>query len=219
MRSETFESYRHLQESIGLDIEIKEPKDLEELYQLASSIIINTQKKIAQKFKLKTNLQFPPVANIPVFTYTEVVSLLNENGSPVMYGEDLGLISEAKLGQIIKKTYQSDIFVIKDYPDTIKKFYTKKKEGGKTETFDIIVCGWELVSGAIRQTDGEQIRRSMMISGINADNYTFYISIVDGAVSHGGFCIGIDRLIAKILELEMVSDAVVFPRTFKKLVP
>lgn len=218
-RSETSESYRHLQESIGLDVEIKEPKNLKELYLQACSIIIYSNKEIVNKFKIKSKVILPKAEEVPVLTYSEAVSILNENGSPVMYGEDLGLISEAKLGQIVKKKHGSDIFVIKDYPDTIKKFYTKKKSGGLTETFDIIVCGWELVSGAIRQTDGKEIKKSMMISGLNIDNYAFYISIVDGAVSHGGFCIGIDRLLAKILELEMISDAVVFPRTFKKLVP
>lgn len=134
-------------------------------------------------------------------------------------GDDLGLVSEAKLGQLIKSRNASDIFVIKDYPDTIKKFYTKNKSGGLTETFDVIVDGWELVSGAIRQTDGEQIRKSMLLSGIDISNYEFYISIIDKAVDHGGFCLGLDRLIAKILDKEMISDAVPFPRTYKRLIP
>lgn len=218
-RAETFESYRHLQESIGLDVEMKNPRGLEELYLLACSIISHSNTDVQKKCGIKNNLQFPAPGDIPVLTYETAVHTLNESGNPVTFGEDLGLVSEAKLGQIIKKKFNSDIFVIRDYPDTIKKFYTKKKEPGLTETFDVIVCGWELVSGAIRQTNGEQIRKSMAISGIDPETYSFYISIVDGAVSHGGFCIGIDRLLAKILELEMVSDAVVFPRTFKKLIP
>ena len=59
----------------------------------------------------------------------------------------------------------------------------------------------------------------MLLSGVDATNYEFYISIVDKAVSHGGFGMGLDRLIAKILDKEMVSDAVLFPRTYRRLIP
>lgn len=218
-RKETSESYRHLQESIGLDIELKNPKNLENLYYLACQIIKKVNDDLVKTFSLTNHLILPEIDKIPVLTYSETVKLLQENGNPVTLGDDLGLVSEAKLGQLIKSRNASDIFIIKDYPDTIKKFYTKNKSGGLTETFDIIVDGWELVSGAIRQTDGEQIKKSMLLAGIDISNYEFYISIVDKAVDHGGFCLGLDRLIAKILDKEMVSDAVPFPRTYKRLIP
>jgi len=218
-RQETSESYRHLQESIGLDIELKNPENLESLYYLACQIIKKVNDDLITTFGFASHLILPEINKIPVLTYYEAVKLLQENGNPVTMGDDLGLVSEAKLGQLIKGSYDSDIFVIKDYPDTIKKFYTKNKHGGLTETFDIIVDGWELVSGAIRQTDGEQIKKSMLLSGIDISNYEFYISIVDKAVDHGGFCIGLDRLIAKIMNKEMVSDVVPFPRTYKRLIP
>lgn len=59
----------------------------------------------------------------------------------------------------------------------------------------------------------------MLLSGVDATNYEFYISIVDKAVTHGGFGMGLDRLIAKILDKEMASDAVLFPRTSRRLIP
>jgi aspartyl/asparaginyl-tRNA synthetase len=174
---------------------------------------------LQKSFGVRSHLILPEIDKIPILTYYEAVKLLQENGNPVTMGDDLGLVSEVKLGQLVKLRNASDIFVIKDYPDTIKKFYTKNKPGGLTETFDVIVDGWELVSGAIRQTDGEQIRKSMLLSGIDINNYEFYISIVDKAVDHGGFCLGLDRLIAKVLDKEMVSDAVPFPRTYRRLIP
>lgn len=218
-RKETIESYRHLQESIGLDIEISQPRSLENLYVIACEIIRSVNSELVKKFKLKNKLILPEMKKIPVFTYLEAIKMLQGNGNPVVVGDDLGLVGEAKLGQLIYRKYNSSICIIKNYPDTIKKFYTKNKYKGLTETFDIIVDGWELVSGAIRQTDGTLIKKSMMLSGIPVKNYSFYLSIVDKAIEHGGFCIGLDRLMAKILNKEMVSDAVLFPRTTKKLIP
>jgi aspartyl/asparaginyl-tRNA synthetase len=60
------------------------------------------------------------------------------------------------------------------------------------------------------------IEKSMRLAGINSADHEFYLSIVDGAVRHGGFCLGFDRLIAKLLDFETVSEAVIFPRTFEK---
>lgn len=218
-RKETSESYRHLQESIGLDVEMQNPQNLQNLHELACKLIKNTNDYLVEKCQLTKHLLIPAIDKIPVLTYHEAVGLLRENGNPVTRGEDFGLVSEAKLGQLIKKKYDSDILVIKDYPDTIKKFYTKQKEAGLTETFDVIVDGWELVSGAIRQTDGGLIRKSMQLLDISPLGYEFYINIVDGAPEHGGFCLGLDRLLAKILDKEIISDAVPFPRTYKRLIP
>ncbi len=218
-RKEIDESYRHLQESIGLDVEMQNPQNVQRLYELACTLIKNTNNYLVEKFHLTNHLCIPSLDKIPVLTYHEAVELLRANGNPVTRGEDFGLVSEAKLGQLVKKKYNSDVLVIKDYPDTIKKFYTKQKDGGLTETFDVIVDGWELVSGAIRQINGSLIRKSMRLSDLNPYDYEFYINIVDGAPEHGGFCLGLDRLLAKILDKEMVSDAVPFPRTYKRLIP
>lgn len=218
-RKEVTESYRHLQESIGLDVEMQEPSEVRELYELACTLIKNTNDYLITKFQLSNHLSIPAIKDIPVLTYHEAVDLLRETGHPVTRGDDFGLVSEAKLGQLIRKKYGSDILVIKDYPDTIKKFYTQRKGNGLTETFDIIVDGWELVSGAIRETNGDRIRKSMQLSDINPADYEFYIGIVDGAPIHGGFCLGLDRLLAKILDKELVSEAVPFPRTYKRLIP
>lgn len=218
-RNEANESYRHLQESIGLDIEMQKPKNLQELYELACLIIQKTNQQIIKKFNLNNHLIIPDIKSIPVLTYDEAVNLLRKNGHPVIRGEDFGLVSESKLRQIIKKEFRCDILVIKNYPDTIKKFYTKQKSKGLTETFDIIVDGWELVSGAIRQTDGVLIRKSMKLSDIHTADYEFYISAIDKSIEHGGFCLGLDRLMAKILDFDIITDAVPFPRTHKKLIP
>ena len=214
-RKETSDSYRHLFETMGLDIEMRNPKNLSVLYKMVLSIV----KYVFENIPSKTNLIIPNVNKVPVITYKEAIMLLKNNGENVVCGDDLGLVGEMNLSKIIFKKYKTDIFVIKNYPDTIKKFYTKTREKGLTETFDVILGGWEIASGAIRQTDGEQIRRSMLISGINPSDYEFYISVVDGAVEHGGFGLGVDRLVAKVLNLDMVHDAVLFPRTHNKLIP
>lgn len=218
-RKEEKTTYRHLAESMGLDVEYSNPASLEEVYNLAYSTILELDKKIRKKAKVKQVLHLPAVDDIPTLTYSECIELLRSKGYSIRYGQDLGLIGESRLGQIISKERHSDAFIVINYPDNIKKFYTKKKAGGETETFDIIVDGWELVSGALRNTNRIEIEKSMLLSGVNIADYDFYLSIVSGSAPHGGFCLGLDRLISKTIGLEIVAESTPFPRTAETLIP
>jgi aspartyl/asparaginyl-tRNA synthetase len=219
-RAEESTTYRHLLESIGLDVEFASPKGLEAVYGLAYTTILAADKAITEVANMKkSTLTLPPLPKVPVLTYGECVLLLRSKGYDIKYGQDLGLTSEYRLGAIIKKERKSDALIITNYPDTIKKFYTMKRENGETETFDIIIDGWELVSGALRNTKREQIEKSMMLSGVNTGDYSFYLSVVSDAVPHGGFCLGLDRMIAKSMDLEIVSETSPFPRTAESLIP
>ncbi|KKT13263.1 MAG: Aspartate-tRNA ligase [Candidatus Falkowbacteria bacterium GW2011_GWF2_43_32] len=218
-RAESENTFRHLEESIGLDVEFSSPKSLTEVMLLAYSIIIQVFEAIKNDALVNSSILLPAPDRLPVITYMEAIELLNNNGFPFKYGVDLGVIGEAKLGEIMKKKNNSDVFIIKHYPSNIKKFYTKQLPPFLTETFDIIVCGWELVSGALREVDRNKIEHSMKLSRANPVDYNFYLSIIDGAVHHGGFGLGFDRLVAKLLDIDVIIDAVPFPRTFDHLIP
>ncbi len=219
-RAEEAPTIRHLEESIGLDIEMANIKSLEELYDVAYEIIDGAFKTL-KKNSLPRNeeLKLPRRKDIPIMEYGQAVELLNKKGFKISYGEDLGILGEAKLGDVIKKEKKSDIFIIQHYPTSIKKFYTIERDDGLTETFDIVFGGWELISGALRETRAESIKRRMRLSHIDPEQYSFYLNLVGGALPHGGFGMGLDRLMAKLLGLENIRDAVLFPRTFEQLVP
>lgn len=219
-RAEESTTYRHLLESIGLDVEFSSAKSIADVYGLAYTTILAVEEGMRAVAGLnKSVLMLPALSKVPVLAYAECIALLRSKGHNIKYGQDLGLIGESKLGQIMKKERRSDALIIINYPDTIKKFYTMRRENGETETFDIIIDGWELVSGAMRNTNREQIEKSMLLSGVNINDYSFYLSVVSGAITHGGFCLGLDRMIAKTLDIEVVAGASPFPRTAETLVP
>lgn len=218
-RAESEKTFRHLVESIGLDVEFSSPKSLNEVLMLAYSIIFEVYKDLKNANLTSLEISLVKPDELPIITYLEAIDLLNKNGFPFKYGVDLSTIGEAKLGEIMYKKNHSDAFAITHYPSNIKKFYTKQSVSSLTETFDIIVGGWELVSGAVREVNRKKIEHSMKLSGLNPADYNFYLSIIDNAVEHGGFGLGIDRLIARLLDIDVVSDAVPFPRTFDLLIP
>lgn len=220
-RVEAKRSQRHLEETIILDIEQSHPNNLKAIYKLVYRIILELDHALINSSivkKLPKSI-LPDESNIPILEYKDAISLLNKNGFNISYGQDLGIPGEDKLARIVKKDCNSDIIIVVHYPDTIKKFYTLQNDDGTTETFDIILFGWEVVSGALRETRIDVIKRQMMISGLNPLIYGFYLSVMKDAPPHGGFGMGLDRVVAKLLRLETIKEAVIFPRTIEKLIP
>jgi asparaginyl-tRNA synthetase len=52
------------------------------------------------------------------------------------------------------------------------------------------------------------------------DSYSWYLDLRKyGSVPHGGFGIGIERLVRWIINLEDIKECVLFPRTMARLNP
>ncbi len=73
----------------------------------------------------------------------------------------------------------------------------------------LIVRGLELTSGGMRTTAKSELIRKMKKEGIDSTRYLPYLDLFNGRVpKHGGFAIGIERIIAKylnFLDINMVN--------------
>jgi len=103
----------------------------------------------------------------------------------------------------------------------VKKFYTKLKDDiNYTATFDLIYNGWEIASGAQRETNLETLTRRIKENNLKLQDYEDFLDIFRvGVPEHGGFCLGIERVIARLLELKSIEDVILFPRNPGKLRP
>ena len=186
---------RHLNEFMCLDIEIKDVNSELELMNILENIIKNT---LLENKPLNKDLKI--YWPIPIVTYDEAVKILQDNNIGITWGEDIAYVREKELGKILRKE-KGDLFFIHKYPSVVKKFYTEKYEDTRyTKTFDLIFCGWEICSGAVRQTDIKKIEKGIDELGLNKKDYAFYLDLFRNTPpKHGGFGFGIDRFIA-ILE-------------------
>lgn len=226
-RAEKRTTMQHLSEAWSLDVEMRDIKSYHQIMKLLEDLIyyIIHQLKIKDKNYLKTldikiNSLVQPFLCI---TYYDALKLLNDNNVSISDGEEIGIVREYKLYEILKEKFQdkADIFFIKDFPNTIKKFYTKPLGSHLTKTFDLIFRGWKLASGAQRETDYKRLVEKIKTNGLNVNKYKFYLNIFKNksVPSHGGFGMGLDRLVARILNLENVKQTVLFPRTERNFVP
>ncbi len=170
-----------------------------------------------KKLEATTKKKFPRI------TYDEALKVLKEKKKiNIAWGKDLRTIEEDRLSEL----YDTPILV-RHYPKIVKAFYMKEvpgREKGKEVVygFDMIAPeGYgELVGGSQREEDIEKIKINLKAQGEDPSKYDFYLDTRRyGSVPHGGFGMGVERVISWICGLETIKDAIAFPRTMTRFSP
>lgn len=146
----------------------------------------------------------------PRMTYTEVLKKLRSN---ISWGKDLRTKEEDELS----KMYDTPV-IVTEYPKQVKAFYMKENpRNPKTVLgFDLIAPeGFgEIIGASERESDENKIIKRLKELKENPDNYKFYLDTRKyGSIPHGGFGMGIERLLSWICGLTNIKDAIPFPRT------
>jgi aspartyl-tRNA synthetase len=80
--------------------------------------------------------------------------------------------------------------------------------------------GLEITSGGQREHEYERLVQNIEEDGMNPEGFTFYLEAFKyGMPPHGGFGLGMERLIKQLFDLENVREASLFPRDPERLVP
>ncbi len=122
--------------------------------------------------------------------------------------EDFERREEELMCQYSKEKYNSDFIFITSFPYSARSFYVMKGENGKTETYDLLFKGLEITSGAQREHRPEVLEKQIKEKGINPKDLQFYIDFFKyGCPPHGGFGVGMARIMMKIFEIDNIREA------------
>lgn len=164
-----------------------------------------------------TNIEYPEETLI--FPFAEAIQMLRDDGRDVGE-EDLSTRDEIRLGELVKEKFKTDYFILDKFPRNARPFYTLKAEEDPkwTNSFDIFLRGQEICTGGQRINDPKELRSSMRDAGIAEDDMAEYLAAFDlGAPPHGGAGLGLERLVALLLDLGDVRYATLFHRDPKSL--
>lgn len=234
-RAEKSRTVRHLAEFSHLEAEapwvaLEDILKVEE--QLVSYVVQGTIKERAEELAfLKRDVGElkkvePPFERLP---YGRAIETLRSKGFRVteetgekrgiQFGDDLSIDSEREL----TKDADRPVFVV-GYPISVKPFYVKEDPDhlGLGLTADMLAPrGFgEITSGGQREDDIDSIINRMRKEGLDPEAYEWYLDLRRyGSVPHGGFGLGIERLVRWIANVEDIKDTVLFPRTMSRVEP
>jgi aspartyl-tRNA synthetase len=103
------------------------------------------------------------------------------------------------------------------HPDDVDRLETDPM-AVRSQSYDLVLNGWELGSGSIRIHEPALQRRVFAALGITeeeaARKFGFFLNPFEyGAPPHGGFAYGLDRLVAILAGEENIREVIAFPKT------
>ncbi|HET7552429.1 MAG TPA: asparagine--tRNA ligase [Gemmatimonadaceae bacterium] len=155
----------------------------------------------------------------PRLDYGDAVKLLQNKGSGIEWGQDLGAEDEA----LVVEEYDRPVFVF-NYPREAKAFYMKENPADpRTVLCDDLLApeGYgEIIGGSQREDDYEKLRRRIEEEKLPMDAYGWYLELRKyGTFVHSGFGLGLERTVSWICGLPHLREAIAFPRMMNRVRP
>jgi asparaginyl-tRNA synthetase len=152
-------------------------------------------------------------------SYTDAVDRLNQLGSDMQWGGDLGGDDET----LLAKEYDRPLFVY-NYPKQVKAFYMKENPADPRTVLNndcLAPEGYgEIIGGSQREDDYELLLARIEQQGLDPDAYRWYLDLRRyGTFVHSGFGLGIERTVAWICGIPHIREAIAFPRQIHRLYP
>ena len=151
--------------------------------------------------------------------YGDAITLLQELGHEIAFGDDFGAPQEASLGDHFGKP----VF-IERFPVEMKPFYMKRDPADRSRALaaDLIAPGGygEIIGGSQRVDTEKELVSQLKEVGLPAEPYQWYIDLRRfGSVPHSGFGMGLARVIAWITGVSHIREVIPFPRQINRLYP
>ena len=158
-------------------------------------------------------------APFPRVSYSDAVAKLNQLGSDIVWGSDLGGDDET----LLAREYDRPVFVY-NYPKEVKAFYMKENpEDPRTVLNNDCLApeGYgEIIGGSQREDDYDKLLSRIRAQGLDEEAYRWYLDLRKyGTFVHSGFGLGIERTVAWICGIPHIREAIAFPRQIHRLYP
>jgi len=165
-----------------------------------------------------SNLQNITQSEFVRLPYTEAIDILTKSGQtfefPVAWGRDL----QSEHERYLTEQHFKRPVILFDYPRTIKPFYMRCNDDGKTvRAMDVLVPRvGEIIGGSQREERLDMLVERLKECHLDPKDYWWYLDLRRyGTVPHSGFGLGLERVMLLITGMANIRDVIPFPRTPK----
>lgn len=226
-RAEPHFTTRHVNEYISLDAEmgfIESYKDVMQMLNVVIKNIFTYIKENSQEYLNLYNAEINDVPDqIPSIKLVDLRKLAKEKYNyEIPENTDIDPEGERLACRWAKEEHNSDFVFVTNYYWKDKPFYTMPSDAEQKETdgFDLLFRGTEIATGSQRIHDYDMLVKNMKAKGVKPNGLEFYLDTFKYAMPpHGGWALGLERIVQLILGLSSVKEAVLFPRDVKRLAP
>jgi nondiscriminating aspartyl-tRNA synthetase len=228
-RAEPSATTRHMTEYLTIDAEAGFI-DFQELLGFAGGLLKAVASDVwAQREPELKNWNAQPIVlteAIPQLGLEEIHELYSKATGQDSRGEkDMRPDEEKWITEYAKKNLGSEAVFVTQWPASEMKFYHRKSAENPevAERADLIFRGVEIATISMRENRYDVLVEQLKaIAGGDpeSDAFKYYLSAFKyGLPVHGGFGMGLERLTQKIIGLNNIKEAALFPRDINRLGP
>ena len=228
-RAEPSMTPRHAAEFTSVDVEMAWVESHEDVMRMEEQWlrhILTTVRQehgeaIAHRFGVDVRV---PGIPFPRLTMREAHAMLRSEGHEIAKETkpgDLDPAGERLLARWALDTHGSEFIFLTEYPSTLRPFYHMRDErdGTVTKSFDLMWKGIEITTGAQREHRFAELTRQAEQAGLR-ESVSYYLDFFRyGCPPHGGFGLGLARLVMLMLGLPSIREATFLHRGPNRLTP
>jgi asparaginyl-tRNA synthetase len=224
-RAEKSKTRRHLTEFWMVEPEVAFA-DLNDVMDLAEDLIVSVVGRVLEKRRRELTVLERDISKLesvqkpfPRISYDDAVASLQARGLPITWGGDFGGPDETMLSE----QYDRPVMVHR-YPAAVKAFYMKPDPARPDVALGVDILApegyGEIVGGGERLADLDLLLQRIKEHDLPQEAFEWYVDLRRyGTVQHGGFGMGIERVVAWICKLEHVRETIPYPRMLYRLYP
>jgi len=224
-RAEKSKTRRHLTEFWMVEPEMAYA-DLDDVMALAEDLVVAVVGRVLDKRRRELKVLERDISKLeavqkpfPRISYDEAVKKLQAKGLPIQWGGDFGGPDETTLSEEFDRPV-----MVHRYPAAVKAFYMKPDPGRPELALGVDVLApegyGEIIGGGERLADLDLLLQRIKEHDLPQEAFEWYLDLRRyGTVPHGGFGMGIERVVSWICKLEHVRETIPYPRMLYRLYP
>ena len=155
----------------------------------------------------------------PRLSYDEAAERLRKKGLPFDCGATIGAPDETALSEDFDRP-----LAVHRYPSAVKAFYMKPDPDRPEVAMGVDILApegyGEIIGGGERLADLDLLLQRIKEHNLPQEAFEWYLDLRRyGSVPHGGFGMGIERVVSWICGLEHLREAIPYPRMLYRMYP